>query len=105
MMLLNLSATQCLIFCLELRHAALSLVHRRIKRSHAGKQKTEIKKYEWKRDVKRLKKGIAEDGGMVGKKVKKGIEKMRARIGKESREKRKRVVKKFYFLSKCKSHA
>ena len=55
--------------------------------------------------MKRLKKGIAEDGGMVGKKVKKGIEKMRARIGKESREKRKRVVKKFYFLSKCKSHA
>ena len=81
MVLLSLIATQCLIFCLKLSHAALSLVHLRIIRSHAGKQKNERRKYEWKMDAENNKKRIAEDGGKVGKKVKKGMEKMRARIG------------------------
>ena len=48
-------------------------------------------------DAENNEKRIAEDGVKVGKNVKKGIEKMRARIGKESEEKR-RVVKKMYFL-------
>ena len=48
-------------------------------------------------DAENNEKRIAEDGVKVGKNVKKGIEKMRAQIGKESEEKR-RVVKKMYFL-------
>ena len=78
MVLLSLSATQCLIFCLELRHAALSLVHLRIILSHVVQQRNESRKYEWKSDAKKKGKRIAEDGGKVGKKVKKGMEKMGA---------------------------
>ena len=57
-------------------------------------------------DAENNEKRIAEDGVKVGKNVKKGIEKMRARIGKGSGEKRRgEVVKKMYFLSKCKNQA
>ena len=94
---LDVLYTQLLIFCHELRHAALSLVHLRIIRSHAGKQKNKMKEgnLNGKWMLKTMKKRLAEDGVKVGKNVKKGIEKMRARIGKESGEKRRReVVKK-----------